>query len=167
MNRSAVRKDLFVLVADLDIVNAIEGLLGRPQSLGIGTPDFDIERHPRRDSGCRTGADNHLWPFRNMYRYALVVFDRHGCGSDDPRAEIQREVELLLEQGGWQGRSKAIVIDPEIEAWVWNASPRTADVLGWDGDYPRLRGWLEAQGCWPQGCPKPPEPKKAMKMAIR
>lgn len=167
MNGGAVRKDLFVLAADLGIANAIGSLLGRPQSLGIGKPSFDIERHPGRDSGCRTGADNHLRPFRDRYRYALVVFDRHGCNSDLPRAKIQQEVELRLEQGGWQERSKAIVIDPEIETWVWNASPHTADVLGWNGDYPKLQGWLETQGCWRQGCPKPPEPKKAMTMAVR
>lgn len=167
MKDGVLCKDLFVLAADRDIANAVKGLLGRPQSLKIGKLSFDIERHTGRDSGCRARADAYLQSFRDKYRYALVVFDHYGCGSDLPRTQIQSEVEQQLGASGWQGRSKAIVIDPEIEAWVWNASPRTAGVLGWNSGYPRLQGWLEAQGCWPRGCPKPPCPKEAMEMTIR
>ena len=165
MKGKEVRKDLFVLTADLDIANAVRGLLTRPQSLAIAPPIFNIQRHPQRDGGCRANADAYLRPFRGSYRYALAVFDRHGCGSACPRTKIQEEVEDRLAHNGWPGRAKAIVIDPEIEAWVWSDSPAVPATLGWPRGA-QLRGWLEAQGCWPQGCPKPPRPKKAMTMAM-
>ena len=43
-------KDLFVLAADLELANALEGLLFRSRDLGIRDVEFDIERHVNRDS---------------------------------------------------------------------------------------------------------------------
>ena len=43
--------DLFVLAADLDMTNALEGLLSRPRDLGIRDVTFVVERHPGRDGG--------------------------------------------------------------------------------------------------------------------
>ena len=55
--------DLFVLAADLDTANALEGLLSRPRDLGIGDVTFDVRRHPGRDGGCRTGSVEFLRPY--------------------------------------------------------------------------------------------------------
>ena len=77
-------KDLFVLAADLELANALEGLLSRPRDLGIRDVAFDIERHINRDSGCRTEAVEYLRPYHRKYQHALVVFDHHGCGSMRP-----------------------------------------------------------------------------------
>ena len=41
-------KDLFVLAADLELANALEGLLSRPRDLGIRDVAFDMERHINR-----------------------------------------------------------------------------------------------------------------------
>ena len=161
------RDDLFVLAADLDIENVIRSLLTRPQSLGIRPLNFEVERHPDRDSGCRTRAVQQLRPFRKTHRHALVVFDRHGCGSSGDRMEIQSEVECRLESDGWGGRSKAIVIDPEIEAWVWSDSPHVPEILGWSTGYTQLRNWLVTRKLWPKASPKPTEPKQAMKEAMK
>ena len=54
------------------------------------------------------------------FEYALVVLDRVGCGAAAPRKEIQHAVEHDLSANGWRDRSKAIVIDPELETWIWN-----------------------------------------------
>ena len=80
--------------------------------------------------------------------------------------EIQLEVERRLEGDGWGGRSKAIVIDPEIEAWVWSSSPHVPEILGWTTGYPCLRNWLGTRKLWPKTSPKPTEPKQAMKEAM-
>ena len=64
------------------------------------------------------------------------------------REEIQEEVEIGLTRNGWEGRSKAIVIDPELEVWVWSRSPIVAEVLGWDTDIEALRRWLESEDLW-------------------
>ena len=120
----------------------MKGLLVRTDSIDIAPMDFEIRRHVNRDSGCRTNAANFLRPYLRAYHYALVIFDRHGCGSRGTREEIQEEVEIDLTRNGWEGRSKAIVIDPELEVWVWSRSPIVAEVLGWDTDFEALDdGW--------------------------
>ena len=47
-------KDLIILVADLDMENAVKGLLSNPRRLGIEKPSYRIVRYPGRDSGCFT-----------------------------------------------------------------------------------------------------------------
>ena len=166
MNGPAEAKDLFVLAADLDMKNALEGLLSRPGHLRIRDVDFDIERHPNRDSGCRTDAVEYLRPFLGRYRHALVVFDYHGCGSHYRREVIQQDIGKDLKRNGWRDRAKAIVIEPELEVWVWAESPEVSRVLGWDGRYRELRRWLASENMWPARRPKPRDPKEAMERAM-
>ena len=159
--------DLLVLVADVDIEQAVRGLLSRPRRMRIDDLSFEVRRHPNRDSGCRTHAVDFLRLFLGRCRRAMVVFDLHGCGSNASREETQQEVELQLRTNGWGGRSKAIVIEPEFEAWVWGRSSYVSEALGWDSRYDRLRAWLESQGLWPADRPKPPDPKRAMQRAMK
>ena len=73
--------DLFVLAADQDMANALEGLLSRSGDLGIRGVAFDVRRHLGRDSGCRTRSVEYLRPYLNRYDHALIVFDRHGVSA--------------------------------------------------------------------------------------
>ena len=168
MNREGERKDLYVLVADQDMLETMMSLLSRPESLGIRRISYAVDKHLQRDAGCRSDAARHLRPFLGDYRYALVVFDKHGCGrDDDSREDVQIEVEDDLFRNEWRDRSRAIVIEPELEAWVWSASNHVPRALGWDNNYDELRQWLEDIDCWPPGAPKPSEPKEAMRAALR
>lgn len=161
------RGDLFVLVADEDMVQTIKGLLLRPQSLKMARVKFDVRRHPGRDSGCRVGAAEYLRAFLDSYRHALVIFDLDGSGSHKPREEIEREVDGELSRNGWKQRAKAIVVEPELEIWVWGTSKKVPEVLGWNKKYAELRRWLGGQGLWPEGNDKPPDPKEAMRRTMR
>ena len=167
MNNGDGRGDLLVLVADLDMEQTVKGLLARPESLEMASVKFEVRRHPRRDSGCRTGAVEYLRAFLCSYRHALVLFDLDGSGSDRSREETQLEVEEVLSRNGWNGRARAIVIEPELEAWVWSASGNVPEVLGWRKEYAELRRWLCEQGLWPEESPKPPNPKKAMERTMQ
>lgn len=160
-------KDLYVLVADQDMVQTMEALLNRSEGLGIRPISYAIAKHMQRDPGCRTGASHYLRDRIHEYGHALVIFDKNGCGDHSEREEIQRKVEIDLAANGWRGRSKAVVIDPELENWVWNGSNRVPRILGWSGHYGKLRDWLEAEDLWPPSSAKPPEPKKAMRAALR
>ena len=144
----------------------MKGLLTRTDSLRIAPVSFHVTRHVDRDSGCRSAATTHLRPYLSSHRYALVLFDRHGCGSRSSRREIQRDVERDLTRNGWHDRAKAIVIDPEIEAWVWSESPEVARVLGWGRDFPPLRSWLASHGLWASNRRKQQNPKRAMRKAM-
>ena len=167
MNEHIGPRDLFVLAADLELANALEGLLSRPTCLNIKEIYFDIERHPNRDSGCRIDAVEYLRPYMGRYRHALVAFDRWGCGSSLRREEIQHSVEEELRLNGWDHRAKAIVIDPELEVWIWSESAAVSRVLGWGVQYRELRRWLNSQGLWPADRSKPSAPKKAMGEAMK
>ena len=63
--------DLFVLAADLDMANALEGLLSRPRDLGIRDVTFVVQRHPGRDGGCRTGSVEFLRPYLERHDHAI------------------------------------------------------------------------------------------------
>jgi len=74
--------------------------------------------------------------------------------------------EERLGQVGWQGRSAAIVIDPELEAWVWSDSPHVESALGWGGRRPDLKTWLREEGHLLEGESKPGRPKEVVEKAL-
>jgi hypothetical protein len=63
-------------------------------------------------------------------------------------------------------RGRALVVDPEIEVWLWSESPNVARVLGRDERQPPLRAWLAEQGVWPPEAAKPSDPKRAIEMVL-
>ena len=63
-------KDLYVLVADQDMVQTMEALLNRGEGLGIQPISYAIAKHIHRDPGCRTGASQYLRDRIHEYRYA-------------------------------------------------------------------------------------------------
>jgi hypothetical protein len=98
----------------------------------------------------------------------LVVFDREGCGEQNRRAdELEQLVEEKLSRSGWSDRAAAIVLDPELEIWVWSESPYVDPILGWQGRTPNLRHWLRQQGLLGERDVKPLRPKEAMEKALK
>ncbi len=166
-----VRKELVILVADLDMDNALRGILRRHQALGIrslSTDEVDIYRHEQRDSGCYGDAHEFLRPFMATHRLALVMFDRHGSGQEHLSApQIESEVEIRLSNTGWSNRCSVIVPDPELEIWIWSDSPHVDAQLGWSGGQPPLRQWLVSEGLLHDPTRKPCDPKKAMLQSLR
>ena len=161
-------KDLVVLVADKNMEYAIKGILGRKESLRIRTIEFTIHTHIERDPGCRLNGHEFLRPFTRQYRHALIALDKEGCGKEaSSLSEIEDEIEEELSRSGWGERATAIVIDPELEAWVWGDSPNVDEVLGWKGKKPDLRNWLRRKGLLGEDELKPVDPKKAVGEALR
>jgi len=160
--------DLFCLAADRDIEQSLQGLLTRPQSLQIRPITAMIGTHPNRDPGCYLRAHDFLRSFRRGFVHALVVFDREGCGNEShSREELEREVEDRLQGAGWGDRARVVVMDPELEAWVWSDSPQVDKALGWAGRAPALRSWLIERRFLEEGAPKPGRPKEAVEEALR
>jgi len=162
-------KDLIVRAADQDMEQALIGLFSRPESLGTRKIVFDIfVDSARHDPGCFKKAHNFLRPFIKQYAHALVLFDHYGCGQERQSVEtVQGIVENDLSSSGWRDRSAAIVINPELEIWVWSDSPNVAECLGWQTSYGDLRDWLERENHWPSNQTKPTRPKEVMRMVLR
>ena len=167
MIRARDHTDLLVLVADLDISVTVQCLLNRPESMGMHAVSFSVRRHPQRDAGCRSDAVERLRMFIRDHRFALVMFDKDGCGDPrESRESIQKDVELRLSRNGWENRCKAIVMEPELEAWIWNGSMHVPEVLGWNGDYTSLREWLASRRLWSPDLLKPSDPKQSLQAVL-
>jgi hypothetical protein len=161
-------QDLVILVPDRDMEAAISGVLNRNNSLGIRTISYKVYTHFHRDPGCRLESHLLLRPFVQNYLHAIVMFDREGCGQDHlSREELEAGVEQNLATTGWQGRAVALVLDPELEIWVWKDSPHVEAALGWTGRDPNLRTWLFQNGYLRAGDQTPSRPKEAMEEALR
>jgi hypothetical protein len=161
-------KDLVVLVADKNMQFSIQGLLSRPEDLGMRPVAFDLYVHPDRDPGCRRSGHDFLRPFHRSHAKALLMFDRAGGWSETiSRDELESEAGQLLRRNGWEERAAAIVIDPELEAWVWSDSPVVVETLGWKDRTPDLRAKLEENGFIRAEQAKPDRPKEALEFALR
>lgn len=72
-----------------------------------------------------------------------------------------------LDATDWNGRCGVVVIDPELESWVWSDSVQVDHALGWDGRIPALRAWLTDEGFAFNSQGKPDQPKDAMEAALK
>ena len=151
-------KDLVVLVADRNMQVGFGELLRRHRSLGTHSFQFDIFVHSGRDPGVYRGCEEFLRPFLNLYSKALVVFDHHGSGGEREDAlALEQETEARLARNGWSGRCAVIVLEPELEAWVWADSPHVAREIGIDPT--EWRDCVLTQG-------KPDRPKAALERLL-
>ncbi len=165
---SSAVSDLVILVADKNMEQMIKGLLTRPQALGIRRLTAVTFVHPERDPGCLLRGRLFLAQSVHQYCHALVMFDLEGCGREDiSREELQAMVTERLAQSGWGERGKAIVIDPELEQWVWVRTRAVEECLGWRSGRPDLRRWLKEQNLWVEGASKPKAPKSVMQRVLR
>ena len=166
MKKTPDKLDLIVVAADLGIETTIRTLLQRTQSMQIRRVDFEIRRLVG-DSKCCREAHGYLRSFVRQFDHALVVFDRDGSGREHLlRVDPEAEVEQRLYANGWTDRSAAIVLDPELEVWVWSDSGEVPAVLGWSGRQPDLRTWLLKTFKIRSETGKPVNPKGAFERAL-
>lgn len=160
------REDLIVLVADGTMREAVRTILSRHRALGIHQIDYLVVPHPEHDPGVFLRSQDFLRPFSSGYRHAMAMFDREGCGREESAEDLASEVEKRLSVV-WGEECAAIVLDPELERWLWSDSPEVDQVLGWQGQEPALRTWLVESGYLLQGEWKPDRPKEAVERALK
>ena len=162
--------DLITLVADRNTLFLIQGLFLRHKSFGIKDLSATLDHifaHSQRDAGCYNQCSEFLRPYTHDYKYALVIFDHEGSGQEvKSREQIETELEEKLAISGWENRAKVIVLEPEIESWVWSNSPHVDKILGWENENPNLRDWLKIKGFLKQTEFKPSRPKEAVEEAM-
>ena len=84
---------------------------------------------------------------------------RFKCRAD--REKIQGD----LNRKGWKGRSAVIVIEPELEIWVWSDSPHVSGIVGMDRKKIKVLG--NQKGYWQAGEIKPSRPKELLLVVLR
>ena len=158
-------KDLIALVADKNMEFVIKGLLERHHSLKIRNISYDIEVHSHRDPGIYNTSHDFLRIFIDMYSHAIVMLDREGCGREKKSLQIANDIQIKLDNSGWSNRSKVIVIDPELEVWVWSESSEVGACIGWEDT--ELRNWLKKENYLNPEIQKPYNPKTVFEKALR
>ncbi len=94
----------------------------------------------------------------------MVVLDQQ-FGGELPAAEVRDDIVTRLEKNGWKDRCDVIVIDPELEVWLWQDSPHVEQALAFAGG--SLRRHLEGTGAWPDDAPKPTAPKETIQALVK
>ena len=154
-------QDLVILVADKNAQFALRGALARHAAMGMRPLSFEFRTHPGRDGGVRTSGPALLAGESTRFRHALLVMDHEGCGQHDvPALTIEETLDVELRRQ-WDGRGKAIVIDPEVDIWIWGNDNALGTVLDWPLDQP-IRDWLQERGFAFGEDGKPIRPKEAL-----
>lgn len=158
-------KDLIVIAADKQIQRTIETLIShRSQALRIPQITVDVLRHPQKDPGCRMASEALLVPLRGQYRKAVVIFDYSGSGENNLAPEdLETSLEQRFESRGWEPDTVAfVVIDPELEAWVFGATHHHLhSAVAWSQPG-TAKDWLVERGLLAGGEMKPQDPKAAV-----
>lgn len=159
-------KDIVLLVADKNAQFALKGALGRAEALGIRPIEFEFRVHPGHDGGARKSGPDILALERQRFSHAMLILDFEGCGTDLPDAlalEAQLDKRLQLQ---WRTAGKAIVIEPELDVWVWGADNVVGAAIEWPANQ-NVREWLQEKGFSFAANGKPMRPKEALEAALR
>ena len=164
-------KDLILLVPDTSMEKAVCAILQRRRALRIRELRFDCVVHPGRDGGVRKNAHELLRLHAGRYDNAIVMFDYHGCGEEDKKTapQIEADVTSNLTNSGWNSANAlVVVIEPELEVWVWGNSPWIARVVGWPGgDTKSMKLSVRRSGFQINPLGKPAKPKEALQDILR
>lgn len=117
----ALQKDLIVIVPDGAILNVVQTLLGeRHRSLQIRELSFEVRKDPLHDASPETKAVDILRGYLRSHKRAMVMRDLAGSGWEMRGANaLEGKLTHALLANGWtMERVVAIVIEPEIEAWL-------------------------------------------------
>jgi len=154
-------KDLVVLVADKPMQVVLKALVAR-----IARVAADVMVHSERDPGVRLRAEELLRAQLRNYRYAVAVCDVSGSGREKwSREEIEARLEDRLQSNGWEGRAAAIVIDPELENWMFGDWKATSAAVEWTKAQ-SMREWLIETSHLAVERSKPADPKAALEGAV-
>ncbi|MEP7218843.1 MAG: hypothetical protein ABI876_07990 [Bacteroidota bacterium] len=157
-------KDLVILVADKNMRFALQGALSRPASLGIQAIEYKILEHPMRDGGVRTTGPEIIALEQQQFRHALLVMDFEGSGAPDAQL-LEKDLDDRL-RNIWKENAKAIVIEPELDVWMWGSDNALRTELRPPFN-PPIRDWLRERGFEFTSEQKPVRPKEAMEHLLR
>jgi len=159
-------KDLVLLVADKNMHFALKGALERPQALEIHPVQYDIQVHPGRDGGMRKSGPEILAFQKQRFSHALAILDFEGSGTNLANGqELEAQLDERLRRA-WDTQAKAIVIEPELDVWVWGSDNAMQEVIPWPPGK-TIREWLSQQGFQFNSNGKPERPKEALESLLQ
>lgn len=168
-------RDCLFLVADKSIEAMIAGFLSSDNfHLKIGCNYFKFEQkhdlrvaHGKNDPGIYTIANELLQPYYKTHRRVIVILDAAWNGS--PGAiKINEQVKNHCRNAGWNDDNHCvIVIDPELENWIWQNNINVCKELGSKDSYETLKAELVTHKFWLREHSKPNQPKEAVEYILK
>ena len=179
-------RDIIWLIPDLQCKATILGFIQRNgfhHNLGCGPFRFseqeDLLVHPGHDPGVWKYSQVLLASKKDTHERSIIILDNDWDGSPGV-AQIEADIEQNMIASGWaQNRFEVIVIDPELESWIWQDNihveeafdharpPSLRDKLATltllpNGKLANAQPALGQIPIWPVGDAKPPDPKSAV-----
>jgi hypothetical protein len=166
-------KDCVFLLADGNMRAAFEGFLTRPdfnRRLSCGGFEFDqntdlIVASGDNDPGLFVRGHELLRPFQHTHKHAMIVLDAQWDGSPGREAIVAHMTEQILQTGWMKDAVKVIVIDPELENWIWQRNDHVAQGLGF-ADKSFLMAEPVVREVWPDDQGKPSSPKETLEEVL-
>ncbi|WP_410820581.1 methylation-associated defense system protein MAD4 [Micromonospora sp. 050-3] len=156
-------RDVIFLVADGSMQQLLHGFLGRPEfhrSVGCQRfafdPRDDVVVSPTKDPGVYRQGPEVLRRFRRSHDRAVIMLDNDWQGTPGPE-KIYNDLNQRM-RDTW-AEFAVILIEPELEAWVWQDNPRVAQALNCPANFRQI---LADSGHWPRDRAKPARPKEAL-----
>ena len=151
-------KPLLLFVADSECAGTLRGFFERPKfhtSLGCGpievdgvvfNPEQDIRVHPGHDPGMWTDPHTVLQAEHKNFQHAFIILDAAWDGAP-PAEQIVSDIEGLVQaRASWErSRFEVILIQPELEAWIWQRNPHVAEAFEFTGCDAELWTFLASQ----------------------
>jgi hypothetical protein len=165
------KRDCLFFVADNAMADVIDAFLSRGfLETRIGCRDFRFNINEDMLIGTAMGGYSdggmHMHchallqesGYLNSHNRVVVMFDKK-FGGERPASEVREEALGRLRANGWAGdTADVVVIDPELEVWIWQDSPHVHETVGHAGER-SLRDELKNETEWPDGFQKPLQPK--------
>lgn len=173
------KRDCLFFVADTNMANVVDGFISRGHLEGrIGCRDFsfDFEEDVLEAPKLGMGADGGIYKYchsllqengyMDTHKRLIVMLDQQ-FGGEQPAADVRAEILGRLQSNGWgNDNADVVVIDPELEVWIWQDSPHVQTAVGFHGPG-SLRDALKNESEWPDGQAKPRDPKGLFKKVCR
>ena len=156
--------DLLVVVADKNMQFGVSGGLNRADALGIRSISAEFIVHPNKDGGMRKDGPELAALRRKRATHSVLLLDYEGCGERDTALALEQNLDNRLAKT-WGDLAKAIVIEPEVDIWIWGSDNALQTILGWTGR-PPIRAWLSAAGFQMGANGKPDRPKEALEAVM-
>lgn len=169
-----IRRPIKFILADKNIEFTFRGFLERDafhQSLKCSAFEFRSDQDllvavGKNDPGLYAQAGQYARGARVTHEHLVVALDADWHGSPGPVA-IRSGIEAACERETWPLADVCVVVlDPEIEEWIWQDNPNVEKAVGHRGPE-NLRAKLAASDHWPTTSPKPPRPKEVLELVTR
>lgn len=167
-------RDCVFLLADGTMEAMFQGFFSRDGCYhSLGTRSFSFDSREDIVSGTNdprtyTQAHELLRTHQRTHLHAVIVLDREWSGSPGVE-QIRLDIRRNMITSGWDADAfEVVVIDPELENWIWQESPHLVNAFEYEGLQP-LRHWLRDQDppMWIDGEAKPARPKEAVEAVLR